>query len=74
MPSHDDDDDCDDDDWEDTVPCPYCGKEIHEDSERCPHCESYISREDAPAGRKPLWIILGAIAALAVVYMWIVRH
>lgn len=73
----------DDEDWndidpdepededDDTIPCPYCRQPIHEDSERCPHCEEYISREDAPPARKPLWLIIGAVAGLAVVYMWI---
>jgi predicted nucleic acid-binding Zn ribbon protein len=63
-----------DEDDDDTIPCPYCGKSIHEDSERCPHCESYISREDAPPARRPLWLIIGAVAGLAVVYMWIMRN
>ena len=64
-------DEPDDEDEDETVPCPYCRKPIHEDSERCPHCESYISREDAPPGRKPGWMIVGAVAVLVVVYIWI---
>jgi predicted nucleic acid-binding Zn ribbon protein len=54
-----------------TTPCPYCGKPIYEDAVRCPHCENYLSREDAPPRRHPLWIALGAIAVLAIVMMWI---
>ena len=86
MPRHadeGDDEDYEADDWDDseaseedddqTVPCPYCKKAIHEDAERCPHCESYISQEDAPPHGKPMWFIIGAIAALVVVYMWIVK-
>jgi hypothetical protein len=61
-----------DDDEEATVPCPYCDKPIHEDSERCPYCEKYISAEDAPPARKPVWIVIGAIVALIVIYRWIV--
>jgi hypothetical protein len=68
-----DDDDDPDDDEEDTIPCPYCRREIHEDSQRCPFCERYISREDAPPTRKPWWVILGVGACLYVVYRWIVR-
>jgi predicted nucleic acid-binding Zn ribbon protein len=56
-----------------TIPCPYCGEDIHADSVRCPHCENYLSREDAPPRGKPLWIALGALAVLAVVLMWILR-
>ena len=56
---------------EPTIPCPYCRKEIHEDSQRCPYCENYLSDEDAPPARKPVWIVLGAIACLYVVYRWV---
>jgi hypothetical protein len=57
---------------DDTIPCRYCGKQIHEESERCPHCESYISEEDeGPAVRKPWWIIVCALLGLYAVYRWI---
>lgn len=55
---------------EPTVPCPYCSREIHEDAQRCPHCEQYISAEDAPARRKPWWILIGVALCLYVVYRW----
>jgi len=58
-------------DEEDTIPCPYCGEEIHEDSPRCPHCENYISDEDPPVARKPWWILLGVLLCLYAVYRWI---
>jgi len=58
------------DEDDDTIPCPYCGREIHEDSVCCPHCENYLSEEDAPA-RKPWWLILGVVVCLLIVYMWI---
>ena len=60
-----------DDDGDDTVPCPYCRRPIHEDAQRCPYCETYISEEDAPAARKPWWIIIGALLCLLAVYLWI---
>ena len=63
-----------DEDYDETIPCPYCGKPVYEDAERCPNCERYITGEDAPPARKPLWIVVGAVAALAVVYMWIMRN
>jgi hypothetical protein len=62
-------DDADDD--EPTVPCPYCQGEVHEDSQRCPYCERYISREDAPPGPKPWWLIAGVVVCLLVVGLWI---
>ena len=55
-----------------TIPCPYCRRPIYEDSQRCPHCGNYISEEDAPAARKPWWIIVGALLVLYVVYRLIV--
>jgi hypothetical protein len=76
---HQEDDDWDDDvdddldnDDEPTIPCPHCREDIHEDAQRCPHCGQYISDEDAPAARKPWWIILGVIACLYLVYRWTV--
>jgi hypothetical protein len=61
--SEDDDDDL-------CIPCPHCGRQILEESERCPYCERYLSREDAPPARKPLWIWVGVLACLYVVYRW----
>ena len=57
---------------DDTIPCPYCKREIHEDSQRCPHCEQYISAEDAPPAAKPWWLLIGVAVCLYVVYRWIV--
>jgi transposase-like protein len=71
-------DEADDDAWQEadedepTVPCPYCGHEVHEDTPRCPHCQNYISREDAPPSRKPWWLVVGVAACLYAVYRWIV--
>jgi len=65
-------DSSEDGDEEPTVPCPYCGREIHEESVRCTHCDIYISAEDAPTQGKPLWIVITALICLAAVYGWIV--
>ena len=62
----------DEDDEESTIPCPYCRRQIHEDSQRCPYCENYMSLEDAPASRKPLWFVAGLVLGLSVVILWIV--
>jgi len=68
----DEDDDFDaEEDSEETIACPYCRREIHEDSERCPYCEQYLSQEDAPASRKPWWIVAGVILCLYLVLRWI---
>jgi hypothetical protein len=43
-----------DDEWEDdsdddeTIPCPYCKKDVYEGAEQCPYCGNYLSAEDAP--------------------------
>jgi hypothetical protein len=75
------DDDWDDDEWDDeegvdteedepTVPCPYCRCEIHEDAPQCPYCGQYISEEDAPASRKPWWIVIGVLLSLCAIWVW----
>jgi hypothetical protein len=56
---------------EPTVPCPYCGRQILEDSPRCPHCERYISAEDSPPPRKPLWVVATALICLGIVLWWL---
>jgi hypothetical protein len=63
------------DDWPDengeTIPCPHCRHPIHEDSQRCPHCENWISEEDSPPERKPVWIVVTAVICLLIVLLWI---
>lgn len=65
------DEDVGTDEQDDTSPCPYCGRLIYDDTERCPYCEQYLSGEDAPSPRPPLWIIAGVIATLAILLMWL---
>jgi predicted nucleic acid-binding Zn ribbon protein len=60
----DSDDDC-------TSPCPHCGELIYDDAERCPECGQYVSREDAPTSRKPLWILIGLVVCALVVVAWL---
>ena len=71
--SFDDDSIDDSSDDESTVPCPYCNRAIHEDSPRCPYCENYISAEDSPPARLYWLIILGTLATLAVICIWILH-
>ena len=63
--------DTSDPDEDATAPCPACGAEIYDDAERCPECGHYLSREDAPRAKVPLWIIVGAILCLVIVVWWI---
>ena len=60
-----------DSDGESTDECPHCGEMIHDDAERCPACGEYLSSEDAPAERKPAWVIAGAVICLVIVLLWI---
>ena len=50
-----------------TVRCPHCRAEIDEESEQCPKCGMYISKEDAPGNKSPVWIIVMALALLAAI-------
>lgn len=59
-----------DDEDDDTVACPHCRVQVHEQAERCPHCGWYISEEDAPPARRPTWIVIGFVLALAVAILW----
>lgn len=65
----DDDYEVDEDD-EETDPCPYCGQPVHHEAILCPHCDRYLSREDAPPEKKPLWIVIAALLCLAVALGW----
>jgi hypothetical protein len=44
---------------------------MYEDAPACPHCGNYISEEDAPAGRKPWWLIVGVLVCLAIMLWWV---
>jgi predicted nucleic acid-binding Zn ribbon protein len=63
-----------DDDSDDVMDCPYCGESIYDDAVRCPHCERYLSREDAPPSRQPVWIYVCAILALGVAITWVLNR
>lgn len=65
--------DQDSDDDAATIPCPYCGNEVHEDSPRCPSCENYLSLEEVQPRpiKKPWWVLLGAGLGLLVFLRWL---
>ena len=75
--SHDRDDpdpsDMDDDDDPETVPCPYCGKQILEEVELCPYCRNFISFEDAPR-HYPRWLVAGVVVCIVIVLVWVVSN
>lgn len=56
-----------------TAPCPRCGADIYDDAERCPRCGNYLSAEDAPRRPRPLWVVVGALAALAGMLWWVLQ-
>lgn len=53
------------DDFDDTEPCPACGKGIYEDSEWCPHCGEALVKE-AGLGKKSWWVV-GVLVVVTVV-------
>ena len=55
-----------------TIPCPHCRKAIWEESVVCEHCGRYVSQEDSPRPR-PWWLVVGVLAGLACVYLWLRR-
>ena len=67
-----DDDYDDEEEDESTVACHFCRRQIHEDAERCPYCGNFVTDEDAAAApdRKPLWIIVGSLLVMYMVYRW----
>jgi hypothetical protein len=72
MQSHDDEDEWrDDGDELGMIDCPNCREEVYEETERCPHCGHYLTQEEDTPGRQPWWIIVGAVACLAVALGWI---
>jgi predicted nucleic acid-binding Zn ribbon protein len=59
----------DDSDNDTTIICPHCDRSIYDDSEQCPHCGEYLTHEDAPRQRKPLWIVVTVIIVLILMVM-----
>jgi predicted nucleic acid-binding Zn ribbon protein len=63
--------DMDDSDSTDIEACPICGKQIYEQSQVCPYCGNFVS-PGRSRSRKPLWIVVGVIVCLAVVFfLWL---
>jgi hypothetical protein len=60
----------DDPDEDDTLPCPHCEAPIYDGAEQCPKCGQYISEEDAPPTRKPLWLIIGFVLCISIACLW----
>jgi hypothetical protein len=63
----------DESDGAETEPCPYCRRPVYEQVEACPHCGNFISREDAPPRRFPLWVVISAVVCIAIVLLVLLR-
>ncbi len=76
MPTLDDDGDDFDpgsaDDEVVTIPCPHCRRPIWEESVACEHCGKFVTAEARP-WRREWWLILGVVACLVCVYLWLRR-
>ncbi len=57
------------DDSADTEACPHCGYPIYAQAERCPRCHSFVVMD--VARRRPTWIIIGVILAIAAIGTWL---
>ena len=55
-----------------TISCPYCGYQVYEGASYCVRCENFISKEDAPAEQKPVWIWICLLLALLAALFWVV--
>ncbi len=64
LPDESDMDDPGQDDSTDTTVCPQCGELVYVEGSTCPHCGASLASAHWTT-HKPLWIILGVIAALA---------
>lgn len=67
----DEDEEEDEGEGEDTIPCPHCRRQIYDGAERCPNCGEYISIEDGPRERKPIWIVATCVVCLVVALFWV---
>jgi predicted nucleic acid-binding Zn ribbon protein len=59
-----------DDDDPPIDPCPHCGKMVHEEAEWCHHCGNFLSKEDAPPKRVPMWVLIGTALVLGMMAFW----
>ncbi|MFZ4731986.1 MAG: zinc ribbon domain-containing protein [Pirellulales bacterium] len=48
------------------IPCPECGTPIDDDSPHCPACGHWLTAEEDPAPRRPLWVVVTALVCLGV--------
>jgi uncharacterized protein (DUF983 family) len=60
------------DDQDTTDQCPHCGASVYDGAEQCPACGMYLSQEDAPTRRPPIWIVIGVAICVLIVIAWII--
>ena len=65
------------DDGDDVESCPECGGEVYVDSERCPDCGHWLTsgegshiREDAEGAPWQAWVIVIAVVALILLFVF----
>jgi hypothetical protein len=65
--------DVDADMYDDTEPCPHCGRVIHEQSDFCPHCGQYVPVGEGPV-EKSWWIVLAVVIGIIIVLLWVTQR
>lgn len=70
LPDESDMDDSGEEDSTDTAVCPWCGELVYVEAATCPHCGASLASAHWST-HKPLWIILGMIAALVAILAFI---
>ena len=69
----DPEDDYEDDPDDGYVSCPYCGGTMLEVADHCPNCNRWITSEDLPEKRQPLWIIMVVLILVAMMILSFIR-
>jgi hypothetical protein len=71
-----DDDDDDIAEWDDDpddesgyIPCPHCGETMLEAADHCPACDRWITSEDVPRKRQPVWVVAVILILLATIIL-----
>ena len=55
-----------DEEAEDTLPCPFCDKEIWEKADICTHCGNFVAFPEEPIRQRPVWFWIALVLAFVV--------